>query len=121
MFSSCSSLATCLLPGPIFVEAFGTTLEQRWARAALSITNGSGGPRGLTGSAAVRGLVNLGFHLGARLRVSELAEIDPVRTQASVLRRLVRKASRTVFGRDHGFDRIELRGRFPGGRADPNL
>ena len=61
----------------------------------------------LSGSTAVRGLVNLGFLLGARLRVSELAELDPVRTQASVLRRLIRRASRTVFGQDHGFDRID--------------
>jgi len=89
---------------------------------ALSTTNGSGGhrppsrpfgcpsgdpPKGrVLGSTAVRSLVNLGFHLDARLRVSELAEIDPVRTQASVLRRLIRKASRTIFGRDHEFDRI---------------
>jgi GH3 auxin-responsive promoter len=77
---------------------------------ALPTTNGSGvghRPKGrVLGSSAVRVLVNLGFHLGARLRVSELAEIDPVRTQASVLHRLIRKASRTIFGRDHRFDRI---------------
>jgi hypothetical protein len=69
---------------------------------AFSITNGSG----LTGGAAVRTLVNLGFHLGAKLRVAELTELDPVRTQATVLRRLIRKASRTIFGRDHRFDQI---------------
>jgi hypothetical protein len=76
---------------------------------ALSKTNRSGGrtPNSrVLGSTAVRVLANLGFHLGARLRVSELAKIDPVRSQASVLRRLIRKASRTIFGRDHGFDRI---------------
>jgi hypothetical protein len=69
---------------------------------ALSIINESR----VLGSTAVRVLVNLGFHLGAQLRVSELAEIDPVRTQASVLHRLIRNASQTLFGRDHGFDRI---------------
>jgi hypothetical protein len=68
----------------------------------LSIINESS----VLDSTPVRVLVNLGFHLGAQLRVSALAEIDPVRTQARVLQRLIRKASQTIFGRDHGFDRI---------------
>src|SRR3954447_17542651 len=55
---------------------------------------------------AVRHLVNLGFHLGAALRTAELAEADPVQTQARILRRLVRRAAGTRFGRDHRFERI---------------
>ena len=61
---------------------------------------------GLAGSRAVRGLVNFGFHCHARLRTGALARKNPVRTQANVLRRLIRKAHRTMFGRDHRFDRI---------------
>jgi hypothetical protein len=55
---------------------------------------------------AVRHLVNLGFHLEAGLRTAELLEADPVEMQARTLRRLVRRASRTRFGREHRFDRI---------------
>jgi len=54
----------------------------------------------------VRGIVNLGFQLDARLRCRELARDRPVRIQERVLGRLVRKARRTLFGRDHHFDRI---------------
>ena len=60
----------------------------------------------LAGATAVRGLVNLGFQLDARLRCQELARSRPVRIQERVLGRLVRKARRTRFGRDHRFDRI---------------
>jgi hypothetical protein len=60
----------------------------------------------VAGSAPVRNLVNAGFHLHARLRTVAVDELDPRRTQQRVLRWLVRKASTTRFGRDHGFDRI---------------
>jgi hypothetical protein len=49
---------------------------------------------------------DLGFRLLARRRVAAEAATDPVRVQAGTLRRLVRRARRTRFGRDHGFDRI---------------
>src|SRR2546430_209193 len=67
-----------------------------------SMADGSG----WTGRPSVRGLVNLGFHLAARLRTAELARADPVEHQEQTLRRLVRQARRTRFGGDHGFDRI---------------
>src|SRR5262245_19643696 len=58
------------------------------------------------GRPGVRGLVNLGFHLDARLRTAERAWSDPITVQQQTLDRLVRRARRTQFGRDHGFDRI---------------
>ncbi len=67
---------------------------------------------GLTGwtrlsrSGAVRGMVDLGFHLGARLRTAGLDDGDAVPTQARMLSKLVHRAKRTRFGRDHRFDRI---------------
>ena len=59
---------------------------------------GTGGTRHgrILGSSAVRSVVNAGFHLSARLRLATLAEIDPVRTQESILRRLIRKSSQTL-------------------------
>ena len=64
------------------------------------------GLRKLVGSRLARGAVNLGFHLSSRLRCDELSAPDPVRTQERTLRRLVRKAQQTRFGRDHDFGRI---------------
>ena len=61
---------------------------------------------------AIRHLVNLGFHLDARLRTARLEELDPIRTQARTLRRLIRHARSTCFGRDHQFDRIDSVARF---------
>ena len=61
----------------------------------------------LSARGPVRNLVNQGVHLASRLRTAELAELDPVRSQAQTLRRLLRRARRTRFGRDHGFDRID--------------
>lgn len=58
------------------------------------------------GSPSARGLVNFSFHLGSRLRCAELADLDPARIQEQTLRRLVRKARWTRFGRDHRFDSI---------------
>ncbi len=64
------------------------------------------GWQGLLGSPPVRSVVNLGFHLHARLRTAQLAHANPVLTQEGVLSDLVRKARRTRFGRDHHFERI---------------
>src|SRR3954452_25312008 len=60
----------------------------------------------LAGSAPVRKLVNVGFHLHARLRKAAVEGLDPIRTQERVLLSLIRKARATRFGRDHGFDAI---------------
>jgi hypothetical protein len=60
----------------------------------------------LAGSAPVRGLVNAGFHLHARLRKAAVEVLDPRRTQERALLWLVRKARATRFGRDHGFGKI---------------
>jgi hypothetical protein len=61
---------------------------------------------GLTGSVPVRGLVNLGFHLHSRLRCQELDHADPVKVQGETLRRLIKTARLTRFGRDHRFGQI---------------
>lgn len=42
----------------------------------------------------------------ARYRLNQLAFLDPVESQRAMLRRLVRTARQTRFGRDHGFDHI---------------
>jgi hypothetical protein len=60
----------------------------------------------LAAQPAARGVANLAFKLGSRLRRSELARAKPARIQAQVLRRLVRRARRTRFGVDHRFDTI---------------
>lgn len=60
----------------------------------------------LSSRPAVRSLVNLGFYLEAVLRTAAFEETDPVVTQERTLRDLVRRARRTRFGRDHGFDQI---------------
>jgi hypothetical protein len=61
---------------------------------------------GLAGKTAARSLTNLAFQLGARRRRRQLARASPARVQQQVLLRLLRKARRTRFGRDHGFDTI---------------
>ena len=66
----------------------------------------SSGVGSLFSSRAVRAAVNLGFHLGGRLRSGELAFADPVLEQERVLLGLVRKARSTRFGRDHDFGSI---------------
>jgi GH3 auxin-responsive promoter len=58
------------------------------------------------GSPPIRRLVNLGFHLGARLRWERLAHADSVRIQEQNLLRLVGKGRHTRFGRDHRFGSI---------------
>jgi hypothetical protein len=60
----------------------------------------------ISGRPAVRGLVNLGFHLQARVRAGELQRCAPIDVQARTLHRLLHRARATRFGRDHGFDRI---------------
>jgi hypothetical protein len=72
-----------------------------------TIAGSSSGWSRLSSHGAVRNLVNLGFHLKARLRTAGLEEADPGRTQAQTLRGLVRRARSTQFGRDHHFDRID--------------
>jgi hypothetical protein len=57
----------------------------------------------LAGAPPVRTLVNQGFRRGARRRLAQLAQADPVRVQERTLRGLVQKARATRFGRDHGF------------------
>jgi hypothetical protein len=55
----------------------------------------------------VRALVNLGFHLRARLRAAEVSWSKPVSEQRAVLHWLVKRARRTRFGVEHRFDRIQ--------------
>ena len=57
-------------------------------------------------SGPIRATVNRGFHLYARQRTRHLAGLDPIVAQRRVLRRLVRAATPTRFGRDHGFRSI---------------
>jgi hypothetical protein len=71
-----------------------------------TIAGSSSGWSRLSNHGAVRGLVNLGFHLEGRLRTAGLEEADPLRIQERTLHRLVRRARATRFGRDHQFDRI---------------
>jgi hypothetical protein len=60
------------------------------------------------GRRLVRYVVDRSIRRESPRRVAELAGLDdPVRQQARTLRRLIRKARRTRFGRDHGFDRID--------------
>ena len=58
------------------------------------------------GSRPIRALVNQGFHLYAQRRVRHLAQFDPVEVQRQTLRRLIRRATNTRFGRNHGFGLI---------------
>ena len=55
----------------------------------------------------IRSLIDRGFRWTSRLRTDRLAGSDPVRVQARTLCRLIRRARRTRFGRDHGFDRLD--------------
>ncbi len=56
---------------------------------------------------AVRGTVDLGFHLASRWRIGALNRLDPVATQERTLLALIGRARKTRFGRDHRFDRID--------------
>lgn len=56
---------------------------------------------------SIRGLVDRAFGWKSRLRADALRRSDPVRVQARTLRRLIHRARRTRFGRDHRFDRID--------------
>ena len=65
-----------------------------------------------SGSPVVRSLVNFGFRMGGRMRVAELAASSPVDAQRVQLGRLVKRAARTRFGRDHGFAEITTPAQF---------
>jgi hypothetical protein len=65
------------------------------------------GWQSLAGSRPARTLVNLGFHLHARLRCAQLSQSDPISDQERTLRWLTRRARRTRFGKDHAFDAIQ--------------
>ncbi len=60
----------------------------------------------VVGSGPIRSAVNQGFHLYARRRTHQLASTDPVLAQRRVLRKLLRAAQYTKFGRDHQFSAI---------------
>jgi hypothetical protein len=60
----------------------------------------------LAATAPIRAAVNHGFHVYARRHTAALDRADPVSVQESCLKALVRKASRTRFGRDHDFKAI---------------
>ena len=60
----------------------------------------------MVGTDPVRAVVQQGFRAYARRRTRQLARFDPVETQRTQLRRLVRAAASTRFGRDHGFASI---------------
>jgi hypothetical protein len=68
----------------------------------------------LAGAPPIRAAVNAGFHLYARRRVARLAQADPVAVQEQTLFTLLRKARRTRFGREHGFDTIRSVADFQG-------
>lgn len=57
----------------------------------------------ILGGRFVRGVMNRGFHAYARRRCRSLNRLDPISTQETALRSLVRTAQATRFGRDHGF------------------
>ncbi len=72
-------------------------------------TNSLGGIPVLTriaGHQLVRSKVNDAYRAYARRRTEELSAADPAAVQARTLRRLVREARFTRFGRDHGFASI---------------
>jgi hypothetical protein len=60
----------------------------------------------VAGASPVRKAVNSGFHTYARRRMGAIGRLDPVAVQAHTLRKLVRKASATRFGREHQFESI---------------
>ena len=57
----------------------------------------------LAGHQLVRPKVNRAYLAYSRRRTADLAVTDPIAVQARILRRLVRKARFTRFGRDHDF------------------
>jgi hypothetical protein len=61
---------------------------------------------GVAGARPVRAAVNAGFHAFAHRRMRRLDRLDTVETQRETLLDLVRRAKRTRFGRDHGFEQI---------------
>src|SRR5262249_36857017 len=55
----------------------------------------------------IRSVVDLGFRWTSLLRTAALDRADPVRSPARALRWVLRRARRTRFGRDHGFEGID--------------
>jgi hypothetical protein len=60
----------------------------------------------IAGHQLVRPRVNKAYLTYARRRTAALAAADPVAVQQTTLRRLVRRARFTRFGRDHGFSHV---------------
>ncbi|CAN5914895.1 GH3 auxin-responsive promoter family protein [soil metagenome] len=60
----------------------------------------------LAASGPLRSVFNAGFRGFARLRTGDLDGADPVAEQARQLLKLVSRARKTRFGRDHGFSRL---------------
>ncbi len=60
----------------------------------------------LAGTSPIRSAVNAGFHAYARRRTRSLAQADPVEVQRRTLLDLLKRATETRFGRDHGFASI---------------
>jgi hypothetical protein len=56
---------------------------------------------------AERRLLSAGFRIASARRRRSLERADPIRAQERELRRLVKQARATRFGRDHGFERID--------------
>src|SRR5450759_689832 len=61
----------------------------------------------IAGNRLVRTRVNRAFLAWSRRRTASLAAIDAVSVQEATLRRLVKTARHTRFGRDHGFAAIQ--------------
>jgi hypothetical protein len=58
------------------------------------------------GAPPIRVGVNAGFAAYSRRRMRQVSRLDPVAVQERTLRKLVRAASGTRFGRDHGFAQV---------------
>ncbi len=61
----------------------------------------------LPGHWAKRRLLSAGFRIASALKRRSIERAIPVRAQELQLRRLVKKAQATRFGRDHGFEQID--------------
>ncbi len=60
----------------------------------------------IAGARLTRAVVNAAFASWSRQRIASIARADPVAVQRRTLLDLVKTASSTAFGRDHGFSRI---------------
>ncbi len=84
----------------------GAPIDSAFSRSSSSLSFA------VAGSAPVRAVVNAGFHLSSRLRMSAIRAQDPRAIQEVSLMRLIRAARATRFGRDHGFAGIRSVGDF---------